>query len=56
MTTTIPPAHSNIATPPDWGTVTLDQAWAESDLTGVPASAILRAPHEVIGRDAQLGR
>lgn len=54
MTTYIPPAHSKAAAPLDWETATLDDAWAVSDVTGIPACTILRAPHEVIGRHAQL--
>lgn len=55
MTTYISPAHSNIATPLDWGTATMEDLWRASDLAGIPAGAILRSTHQLLGGHPKLG-
>ena len=36
-----------------WETATLEDLWSLSDLTGIPASAILRALDKLEGADAE---
>lgn len=55
MTTTLPPSPAQqIAASLDWETATLDDAWRQSDETGVPACAILRSLKQVGLGDTQL--
>lgn len=53
MITYIPPAHSNIAAPPNWETATMGELWRYSDATGVPAGTILRALDKLEGSDSE---
>lgn len=46
MTTTIPPAHSNIAASLDWETATLADLLNESARSGAPACTLYRVMHE----------
>lgn len=53
MATTIPPAHSKIAASLGWETATVGDLWERSDLSGIPACAILRAVQHLEGRHAE---
>ena len=53
MTTTVPPAHSEVAASLDWETATLGQIWRASDLAGVTACSVLRALDKLEGADPE---